>query len=114
MAELSFGELAEIVLEEQNIPLSPVEIWEIAVSKGYDKLVASKGKTPWQTIGARLYVDIRDNPNTHFIKVDSTPKRFFLRKLSGEKPTPPMVTKALPDFPQKTKSVIWKKIYIPS
>ena len=88
MAEISFIELAEKVIEEQTSPLSPVEIWEIAVSKGYDKLVASKGKTPWQTIGARIYLDIRDNPNSHFIKVDSTPKRFFFKKLSMNNHTP--------------------------
>lgn len=49
--------------------------------KGYDKLVRSSGKTPWQAIGARLYVDIRDNPNTKFVKLKLKPTKFFLKEL---------------------------------
>jgi hypothetical protein len=45
--------------------------------------VGSRGKTPWSTLGALLYVDIRDNPQkTLFAKTDTRPKRFVLRSLS--------------------------------
>lgn len=81
---MNFIELAEKVLKEEKRPLTQNEIWEIAKLKGYDKLVATLGKTPWQTIGARLYVDIRDNPSSKFIKLKIKPTRFFLKEFSND------------------------------
>ncbi len=86
MTEISFIQLAEKILKEEQKPLSPDEIWETAVNKGYDKLVGSKGKTPWQTLGARIYVDIRDNPQSIFCKIETTPKRFYLKYLAKNIP----------------------------
>jgi hypothetical protein len=37
VGEWTFLELAEKVLAEEKIPLSSVEIWEVAKKKGYDK-----------------------------------------------------------------------------
>ena len=79
---MKFLELAEKVIKEENKPLTPNEIWEIGVQKGYDKLINTAGKTPWQTTGAVIYVDIRDNPNTVFIKLKLKPTKFFLKALS--------------------------------
>jgi uncharacterized protein len=84
MKQLTFLELAKRVLEEEKRPLSPEEIWEVAKIKGYDKEIGSKGKTPFMTIGARLYIDIRDNKNSVFEKVDGTsPRKFHLRSLNS-------------------------------
>jgi len=82
---MTFLDLAEKVLREENKPLTHQEIWEIAQKKGYDKEINSKGKTPWATIGARIYVDIRDNPQTKFIKVHSGITKFFLKELWSDK-----------------------------
>ncbi len=41
----------------------------------------TKGKTPWASVAARLYVDIRDNKNTVFEAVGKRPIRFWLKKL---------------------------------
>ena len=82
MAQLTFLQLADRVLREEARPLSPDEIWKVAVAKGYDALVGSRGKTPWQTVSALMYVDIRDNAVSPFIKVDSRPRRFFLKDLA--------------------------------
>lgn len=79
---LTFLQLAQKILDEEKRPLSPDEIWQIAQAKGYDREVASRGKTPARTIGARLYVDVRDNPQTIFAKTDDRPKRFALRSLT--------------------------------
>ncbi len=79
MKKLTFKELAKKVLEDENRPLSVEEIWSIAQEKGYDKFIDTKGKTPWRTIGAQIYVDIRDNPKTPFIKIESKPRKFFLK-----------------------------------
>ena len=47
---MNFIEFAERIIREENRPLTPNEIWEIGKLKGYDKLVNSQGKTPWNTI----------------------------------------------------------------
>ncbi|MBL8050200.1 MAG: hypothetical protein JNM46_03180 [Anaerolineales bacterium] len=76
---ITFLEMAERVLEEEKQPLSASEIWFIAVNKGYDKILSSKGKTPWATLGALIYVDVRDNPSTEFVPLGARPKRFILK-----------------------------------
>ena len=81
---MNYIEFAEKVIREENRPLTRNEIWEIGKSKGYDKDLNSNGKTPWLTIGARLYVDIRDNPNTKFIKLKLDRTKFFLKDLYRE------------------------------
>lgn len=81
MTKLTFGELAVKILQESNQPLSVEEMWEFAVANGYEVLVGTKGKTPWRTIGAKIYVDLKDNPETPFIKIDTKPKKFFLKEL---------------------------------
>jgi len=85
MVRLSFKELVERILKEEKKPLTTYEIWQAAVRKGYDKLVGSKGKTPWNTIGARIYVDMKENPNSLFIKVGTRPVRFTLKNMFSEK-----------------------------
>ncbi len=82
---MNFIELAEKIIREENRPLSQNEIWDKAKIKGYDKEINTTGKTPWQTIGARLYVDIRDNPSTKFIKLKLKPTKFFLKELVNDK-----------------------------
>lgn len=76
---LTFLQMAKKVLEEEKQPLSASEIWQIAVSKGYDKLVETKGKTPWATLSALFYVDVRDNSSTDFVPLGARPKRFILK-----------------------------------
>ena len=84
MKKITFLELARKVLKEEEIPLTVEEIWETAQKKRYDTLVATKGKTPWRTIGAQIYVDMRDNDNSLFIKINSKPRKFFLNELESE------------------------------
>lgn len=81
MKQITFLELAKKILEEEKRPLSVEEIWELSKIKGYASLVGTTGKTPPATIGSRVYIDIRDNKNSPFVKVDSRPRRFFLRSL---------------------------------
>lgn len=78
---MNFMQFAEKIIKEENKPLSPREIWEIGVNKGYDRQLNSTGKTPWETISARIYVDIKDNQNTNFIKLNTKPVRFFLKNI---------------------------------
>jgi uncharacterized protein len=83
LEKLTFFELAIKVLKEANKPMTIEEIWRYAQEREYDVLVGSKGKTPWQTMSARIYVDMRDNPNSPFVKIDSKPKKFFLKELQN-------------------------------
>ena len=84
MRKMTFLELAQKVLREANTPMSVEEIWQFARNKDYDSSVATKGKTPWRTIGAQIYVDMRDNTASPFIKIDSKPRKFFLKELASE------------------------------
>ena len=78
--KITFKKLAELVLENAKKPLTPLEIWEAAKQIGlFDKL-GTVGKTPWLTISAQIYVDIRDNPKSIFYQYSSRPGRFFLTK----------------------------------
>ncbi|MHC4168133.1 MAG: HTH domain-containing protein, partial [Planctomycetota bacterium] len=80
----SFLELAEEVLKLAPSPLTYQQCWHEGQAKGLTAKVKTKGKTPWQTMGARLYVDTRDNDNSHFIKVGKRPTRFFLKSRRSE------------------------------
>jgi hypothetical protein len=80
MEKLTFIELAKRVLEEEKKPLSSTDIWEIAKTRGFDKLLHSQGKTPWATLGAQLYCNVRDRKDSPFIKVGTRPKLFHLKK----------------------------------
>lgn len=56
MGNLTFLGLAERVLEDR--PLSPYQIWEIALSKKYDQELRSKaGKTPAATLYSAIMTD---------------------------------------------------------
>jgi hypothetical protein len=81
---MNFLQFAEKIIKEENRPLSPNEIWEIGVKNGYEKQVNTTGKTPWQTIGARIYIDIRDNPDSMFLKLKLKPVKFYLKNLSQD------------------------------
>jgi uncharacterized protein len=81
-----FLDLAYDVLKEASRPLTYQEIWEIGKHRGLGDRIRSTGKTPWQTVGAQLYVEVRDNPDSRFIKLGRRPARFFLRDRQSELP----------------------------
>jgi len=75
---------AEDVLKEAKTPLLYQEVWQAGVDKPFFTKLNLKGKTPWATLGARLFVDVRDNPDTKFAKIGKNPARFFLANRTGE------------------------------
>ncbi len=81
---MTFLELAERVLRDEQRPMTANEIWTFAVEKGYDKQLNSGGKTPWATLGAQIYVNAKDNPRTPFAQTDSRPKKFYLKAQAGQ------------------------------
>lgn len=76
---MNFLELAEHIIKEVNQPLTTNEIWEKALELGLDQKLSSKGKTPWSTLAARLYVDIRDNQDSRFLLIGKRPTKFGLK-----------------------------------
>jgi hypothetical protein len=90
---LTFLDLAALVLDETETPMTYREIWEYAVRKGYDRRVGSEGATPAATLRAVLGRDIASNPSTRFAMIDVFPTKFRLRTQS---PAPPPASPAGP------------------
>ena len=80
----SFLNLAFDVLKKAEKPLTYQEIWQVAQDMGLATKIASTGKTPWQSLGAQLYVDVCDNESSNFVKVGKRPARFFLTERNKE------------------------------
>ena len=62
---MHFKAAARQVLREVGHPLHYTDITEIAIESGY---LLSSGRTPQNTMRARLSVDVRDNPETPFVQ----------------------------------------------
>lgn len=84
MAAYSFLDLARDVLSSSDQPLTYQKIWETGADKGLASKIKTSGKTPWQSLGAQLYVEVRDNEDSPFIKVGKRPARFFLKSRASE------------------------------
>ena len=74
---MDFKAAAREVLEEVGHPLHYSDITEIGLQSGY---LQSAGRTPQNTMRARLSVDVRDNPDTPFAQV--APGVYGLRQAS--------------------------------
>ena len=75
-------EVAEMVLKEEQEPLTPVQMWEIATQKGLTKRIKTDGLTPWATFSARLYDDVRREKSL-FEVMGIRPKKFILKGLAN-------------------------------
>jgi hypothetical protein len=62
---MNFKAAAREVLKEIGHPLHYSDITEIALESGY---LRSAGRTPQNTMRARLSVDVRDNPESPFFQ----------------------------------------------
>jgi uncharacterized protein len=82
---MTYLELAKEVLSQTQQALTPNEIWTRAVELGLDKSMEINGKTPWNTISARLYVDISENIETAFVIAHRRPTRFGLKNILSKK-----------------------------
>ncbi len=65
---MTFLEIAEAVLKQATQPLTQRQIWDEAIALGLSNRIKSVGKTPWATLGAQLYVDLKNNASTKFLK----------------------------------------------
>lgn len=85
MAKLTFIKLAEKILRQHRKPLSPSEMWALALAKGYDKTLESKGKTPSATLYSAVFTNARNTADSLFVKLGSRPARYFLKDLMPTK-----------------------------
>jgi len=86
IATYSFLDLAHDVLRDASKPLTYQEIWQAGTEAALVAKVRTSGKTPWQTLGSQLYVEVRDNDASMFVKVGKRPARFFLAARQPELP----------------------------
>lgn len=75
----SFIDFAKEILEASDRPLSVEEMWEAGCKQGLDERLASSGKTPVRTLSARIYVDLKNNPESIFTQVSKRPAKFYLK-----------------------------------
>lgn len=76
---MKFLELAKKVLKDESHALTYKEIWKIAERKNYIKDLTGKGKTPWNSMAAQLYMSVKENKNSEFKKVSDRPAKFCLK-----------------------------------
>ncbi len=84
--EYTFKELAEKVLAQTKIPMTVNEIWEYAEKSGITNKLGSQGKTPIQSLAARLYTDIKNNETCIFEIFSKRPTKFGLKNISNKLP----------------------------
>ncbi|NHQ60867.1 hypothetical protein G9409_09805 [Chlorobium sp. BLA1] len=101
MAGYSFLDLAYEVLLQSPAPLTYQEIWNKGKESGLTEKIRTSGKTPWQSLGAQLYIEVRDNDQSRFIKAGERPARFFLA--SREKELPSDIISVIEKAEAKTK-----------
>jgi uncharacterized protein len=98
----SLFDFAAEILTKSDKPLTYQEIWQRGVDLSLVPKLVLTGKTPWQSLGARLFVDVRDNLNSRFIKVSKNPARFFLKSRLNE--IPQNIIEKIEIAERKTKS----------
>ena len=76
---MTFSKLIEMILSENNDPMSTAEIWSYAQEKGYAKLLNSCGKSPKNTL-ASIFTADQKKINNKFILHSDSPKTFTLKK----------------------------------
>lgn len=72
-------DVAKEVLERTNEALNPNQMYHIANEMGLTKELNLNGKTPWASFAARIYMDIKENPNSIFEVVATKPMLIKLK-----------------------------------
>lgn len=97
--------IAEAILEEAS-PLNAQQIWDKALLSGLAAHVKTTGKTPWATLGAQLYVDLKNNAATKFCKVG---KGKFALAQTQQAVDAPIIAAELPESIDTEAAVNQKK-----
>lgn len=100
----TFLDFAEEVIKQNGRPMLAIEVWEEGKDSEFFRKLKFNGKTPSATLGARLYIDVRDNPNSRFVKVTERPARFFLKSKVNDLPKDISTIIAKAEAPGKQKN----------
>ena len=74
-----FKEFSIDVLKTIKKPLGKIDIWNKGVELGFDKNLETQGKTPWFSIGAQIYSEIKNKKDkSRFKQVSKRPALFAL------------------------------------
>jgi len=82
MEKLTAIQFSQKVLENAKCPLTQEEIHKEGVRLNLPSTFGAK--TPWQTIGAQLYVNMRDKEDSPFYIASKRPTRFWLKSRKNE------------------------------
>jgi hypothetical protein len=107
---VTFLELAYETLKKIQAPLTDKQIWEKSQELGFK--IESAGKTPWRTIGARIYIDIKENPQTKFIKVSSRPTLFFIKDIEINKKEEKRIEKEIVEIEKENEHYNEKDLHV--
>ena len=77
----TFLDMTKEVMEMEKKPLTVAQIWKYGEINNLTDKIGRKGKTPLNTLQARLYIDIRDNENSIFTQTSKRPSKFYLKNL---------------------------------
>lgn len=83
--KISFKKAAIKILERTDKPMTASEITKIAIE---ENLISSSGETPEVTMAAQIYVDINEDKNSPFRKVD---RGLFTLKKKSDVPNSPLL-----------------------
>lgn len=77
---ISYLELSYRVLSKSELPLSPKEIWDEAITQGIAEDLTPKTERPWYSIRSTIERDINQNTQSHFCISEETPDKYTLKK----------------------------------
>ncbi len=100
MAKYTFLDLAADVLKQSPTAIDVSTIWSRAVESGFVSRLDSQGKTPWITLGSRLYVDSKDNAQSIFFRVGKNPVCFGLNGVHADQSPANLPTKSVQAVPK--------------
>ena len=75
---MTFLELAEKILRDNNHEMTVDEMWSYAMDKKLDIQLGSAGVTPWATLSAILGDQIRHKKDSKFGRTDTRPTKYFI------------------------------------
>lgn len=108
---LTFLQLAEKVLAEQNRALSVDEIWQLGLEADYVTQLNSTGKTPIRTLGSKLYQACMPGIQSNFVSVGNRPKRFYIRSMAAPVDTESIEDQSEESLELKQRPLLEKELH---
>lgn len=82
-SKYTYLNFAEEVLSKAKCSLTIAQIWKNGEEMKLTDKLDSIGKTPINTLQARIYVDVRDNEDSIFVQTSKRPSKFFIKDMKA-------------------------------